>query len=367
MVYGGDEDATLLRFLRARKLDIAKSLIMLQDTIAWREKEGVNNILTEVIPEETLAVLYRHTRGCNRGYDRQDRPVYFDRPGCMDVPAILEEGVSTDMFLRKHIQEMEYSGHHTYFQASMRAGRTIDQTVMVMDVSGVKLSNFTATVRETFGRLMAIDQDNYPESNAATYIINSGYIFSTIFSAVSLFLDVRTRQKVNVLGNSKKDRQRLDAVMDLSQIPEFCGGDLKDSEMWNSEGVGEEHLKLAEEVKRRAHLRNFDGLSLEAASLPAYVREMGREGTLEFIPAEKSCGEDASVSLRVSEAVVDHLKKSYCPDITQTAKSMEIPMVWDDEVMDALHSADRIIAKCAEFQIRKEKQILPKISSITSR
>ena len=44
------------------------------------------------------------------GDGRQGRPVYFDRPGFLQVDKIISSGVSPDDYVAKHVQDMEVRG-----------------------------------------------------------------------------------------------------------------------------------------------------------------------------------------------------------------------------------------------------------------
>ena len=50
---------------------------------------------------------------------------------------------------------------------------------------------------------MQLSQDNYPESLYQSYIINAPTIFTVIWSIIKLFLDVKTRNKVHIMGHGK--------------------------------------------------------------------------------------------------------------------------------------------------------------------
>jgi hypothetical protein len=118
------------------------------DTLQWRAAENVNQILTEIIPQWKLDRIRLHSRGAQLGFDKLGRPVYLDRPGFLDVDAILKNGVSTDDFLRKHVRDMEYVSSVLMWQASQKVGRTVDQTLTVIDATNVTLGKLTKTVRD---------------------------------------------------------------------------------------------------------------------------------------------------------------------------------------------------------------------------
>lgn len=73
------DDYFFLRFLRARKFMVEKSIEMLTNYVNWREEFGTNEIMTFAFPEvNEVKKCYPH------GYhktDRYGRPIYIERIG----------------------------------------------------------------------------------------------------------------------------------------------------------------------------------------------------------------------------------------------------------------------------------------------
>ena len=60
---------------------------------------------------------------------------------------------------------------------------------------GVGLSHISQ-VRKVMGKILAIDQNNYPEMLGKTCIINAPGLFKTVFALVKPMLDPRTLSKI---------------------------------------------------------------------------------------------------------------------------------------------------------------------------
>lgn len=60
------------------------------------------------------------------------------------------------------------------------------------------MKHLTKEVRELLGRIMSIDQNNYPETLYHTCIINAPAAFRMIWAAVKPMLNARTQSKVEV-------------------------------------------------------------------------------------------------------------------------------------------------------------------------
>lgn len=65
-------------------------------------------------------------------------------------------------------------------------------------LTGIGLKHLTKEVRELLGKMMAIDQNNYPETLYHTCIINAPAAFRIIWGAVKPMLNARTQEKVEV-------------------------------------------------------------------------------------------------------------------------------------------------------------------------
>eukprot|EP01026_Neomeris_dumetosa_P030882 TRINITY_DN24596_c1_g1_i9.p1 TRINITY_DN24596_c1_g1~~TRINITY_DN24596_c1_g1_i9.p1 ORF type:complete len:504 (+),score=47.69 TRINITY_DN24596_c1_g1_i9:174-1685(+) len=226
MIYAGDLEATLLRFLRARKCNIEKTVEMLSAAIKWRQDENVGSVLENSLPSWKAEVIRKYKPSSYVSFDRLGRPIYVDRIGLLNQIGLREEGVVEDDIVQFHVREMEYMGRILLREASETQGHTIDQIIMIMDVGGVSIKHFTKSVREIFKRQVHIDQNNYPETNGGTYIVNAGTVFSTIWRVLEPFLDKKTRSKISVLGSGKRMLSVLKENFDPETLPDFLGGTL---------------------------------------------------------------------------------------------------------------------------------------------
>jgi hypothetical protein len=85
---------------------------------------------------------------------------------------------------------------------------------------GLNVGALTGKAMELTSKIAKIDQDNYPETLEACYIINPPWAFSAAFGLVTRFLDEKTRKKVQVMGSGAELLTRLkDALGPDAHLP----------------------------------------------------------------------------------------------------------------------------------------------------
>ncbi|XP_071918590.1 phosphatidylinositol/phosphatidylcholine transfer protein SFH9-like isoform X2 [Coffea arabica] len=215
-----DDYHTMLRFLRARKFDVDKTVQMWLDMLNWRKENGVDTIIKDFVYNEYEDVQRYYPHGYH-GVDKQGRPVYIERLGKVE-PSKLMGVTTTDRFLKYHIQGFERIFAEKFPACSISARRHIDSTTTILDVHGLNWMSFGKIAHDLVMRIQKIDGDNYPETLHQMFIVNAGSGFKLLWNTVKSFLDPRTTSKIHVLGN--KFQSRLLEVIDASQLPDFLGG-----------------------------------------------------------------------------------------------------------------------------------------------
>ncbi|XWS76095.1 hypothetical protein CRYUN_Cryun01aG0147600 [Craigia yunnanensis] len=215
-----DDYHTLLRFLKARKFDLNKTIQMWEDMLNWRKEYGVDTIIQDFVYDEYEEVQHYYPHGYH-GIDKQGRPVYIERTGKID-PAKLMKVTTVERFLKYHVQGFEKAFMEKFPACSIASKRHIDCTTTILDVQGLNWMSFGKVAHDLVMRMQKIDGDNYPETLHQMYIVNAGSGFKLLWNTAKGFLDPRTTAKIHVLGN--KFHNKLLEIIDPSQLPEFLGG-----------------------------------------------------------------------------------------------------------------------------------------------
>ncbi|EGZ26143.1 hypothetical protein PHYSODRAFT_479932 [Phytophthora sojae] len=222
------------RFIAGEKGDVEKGRARYEATLQWRKENDIDNIL--VTPHPNFEIIKKYYPQYFHGKTRDGHPVYYERPGKIDLPALKREGLSIDDLLRHYMYMTEYLWRVVEPDDSGRS-------ITVLDVTGIGMYDLGGEVLDFIKRASAFTGAHYPERSAHIFIINIPGWFNMIWRMVKPLIDPVTREKVHMLKGSAILKE-LETLIDMENIPSDFGGGgaaLGDSE--------EEHA-LAAHVKK---------------------------------------------------------------------------------------------------------------------
>ncbi|KAJ7640821.1 CRAL-TRIO domain-containing protein [Mycena polygramma] len=243
LVEARHDEATLLRFLRARKFDVAKAKEMLLAAEKWRKEFGVDE-LVRTFDFKELEEVDKYYPQYYHSMDKSGRPIYIERIGNLNVKA-LYACTSLERLLQHLVVEYESFLTSRLPACSAAAGHPVDTSLTILDLGGVSLSNFIR-VKDYVAAATHIGQNYYPEILGAFYIINAPWAFTAVWAAIKPWLDEVTVSKVHIVGGPSAYRPRLLAQIAPESLPKEFGGtcvckggcSLSDVGPWNPEGGG---------------------------------------------------------------------------------------------------------------------------------
>ncbi|NXV21288.1 S14L2 protein, partial [Cepphus grylle] len=224
------DDYFLLKWLRARCFDLPKSEAMLRKVRGHPAFLGGN---TSPIPPSSSqlspgmgqrAVIRKYMSGGMCGYDREGSPIWYEIIGPLDAKGLLFSASKQDL-LKNKFRDCEVLRHECEKQ-SQKLGKKIEMVLMVYDCEGLGLKHLWKPAVETYGELLSMFEENYPESLKCLFIVKAPKIFPVAYNLVKHFLSEDTRKKVVVLGSNWKEV--LQKYIDPEQIPVEYGGTLTD-------------------------------------------------------------------------------------------------------------------------------------------
>ncbi|KAK7445188.1 cytosolic factor, phosphatidylinositol/phosphatidylcholine transfer protein [Stygiomarasmius scandens] len=196
------DDATVLRFLRARKWNVANAKTMFLSAEQWRKDFGVEELMNNFDFKEKEEVDKYYPQFYHKT-DKQGRPIYIERLGFLDIKA-LNACTTTQRQLQRLVYEYEIFLRHRLPAASAAVGHPVETSCTILDLAGVSLSNFVK-VRDYVNQATQIGQERYPEVMGKFYIVNAPWVFSTVWSVIKGWLDPVTIAKVKILGSGEKE------------------------------------------------------------------------------------------------------------------------------------------------------------------
>lgn len=213
------DDATLLRFLRARKFDVAKAKEMFVNCEKWRVDFGVNTILEDFHYVEKPKVAQYYPQYYHKT-DKDGRPIYVEQLGSVKLNEMLKI-TSQERMLKNLVWEYESFSKYRLPACSRKQGHLVETSCTIMDLKGISLttaSQVYSYVREASN----IGQNYYPERMGKFYVINAPFGFSTVFSMIKPFLDPVTVDKIHILGSKYQDE--LLKQIPAENLPKKFGG-----------------------------------------------------------------------------------------------------------------------------------------------
>ncbi|CAG7721231.1 unnamed protein product [Allacma fusca] len=213
------QDLSLLRFLRARELNLNKSEEMLRKHINWRAENQVDNILNEQIYPQFFEDFPVKLSGRDKeGYLVATAPV-----GKFDFRSMVESGLK-DEFVLFVVQWFERV-LDICDQMSTKE-KFYSQLCVVFDFEGFEYKQLASkAVISMVIELIQIFEANYPEILRVVWIVNAPAIFNVLWGVIKPFLTERTNSKIRIFG-SNKNKWRTDILnmIDEDNIPsEFSG------------------------------------------------------------------------------------------------------------------------------------------------
>ncbi|KAL1865229.1 phosphatidylinositol transfer protein csr1 [Paecilomyces lecythidis] len=278
-------DSLLLRFLRARKWDLQKALVMLISTLRWRLKEmhvdddivkkGEANALqqskssdpTEKKAGEDFMRQLRIGKSFAHGIDRSGRPMCY-------VRVRLHRGSE------QSAETMERFTVLLIETTRMMLTPPVETAAIVFDMTDFTLANMDY---HPVKFIIKCFEANYPECLGAILIHKAPWIFSGIWKIIRGWLDPVVAAKVN-FTNSVED---LEQFIPRDRIIKELGGD-EDWEYKYIEPTADENDRMKDTATRDKLIAKRQELADEVQSATLSWVAAGKAGNKDLENAEKA-------------------------------------------------------------------------------
>ncbi|KAI0503338.1 CRAL-TRIO domain-containing protein [Xylaria bambusicola] len=295
MVKHDNPDALLLRFLRARKWDLQRALVMMVSTMSWRASEmrvdtdimvkGEEQALIDEQSsdesvkkegEDFLAQMRLGKSYCY-GIDKAGRPI------CVCRARLHKAGEQSETSLERYTV---YLIETTRFLLSP----PVDTGCIVFDLTGFSLANMDYTPVKFMIRCF---EANYPESLGVVLVHKAPWVFQGVWRIIRGWLDPVVASKVHFTNNVKD----LEEFIDKDKIPD---------EMEGTSGWSYEYIEpVRGENDKMSDVETRDKLIKEREA----IYEEFENKTIEWIHEEDATKRTAVKSQR--NAIAQKLREQY--------------------------------------------------------
>lgn len=190
------EDASLVRFLRARDMDLGRAEAMLRAHGAWRKASRID---ARVGAPRTAADEFIERwwpDGLLEGADHAGLPVQLVRLGAADLPGI-EREVGKAAFIDYCARKNEECFARLR-QLSADRGATETSCSLIIDMKGLGARHARGV--PLFTAMLKVCEPNYPERLKRIIIVRAPWIFATLDRLIKPMLNEGTASKVMILA-----------------------------------------------------------------------------------------------------------------------------------------------------------------------
>ncbi|RFU32097.1 hypothetical protein B7463_g4250, partial [Scytalidium lignicola] len=235
------DDATLLRYLRARRFNVQDAWKQFEDTENWRKSNQLD-LLYETIDlnhyEETR-VLYPQWTGRR---DRRGMPVYlfevrhlhakamaaYEKSAAKTHSKAVPDGKTPAKLLRLFALYENLTRFVLPLCTALtdrdNANTPITQSNNIVDISGVGLKQFW-NLRGHMQDASQLATAHYPETLDRIFIIGAPAFFPTVWGWIKRWFDPITTSKIFILGHHEV-KETLEKFIEPANIPKKFGGEL---------------------------------------------------------------------------------------------------------------------------------------------
>uniref|UniRef100_A0A8D3AJ52 SEC14-like protein 2 n=1 Tax=Scophthalmus maximus TaxID=52904 RepID=A0A8D3AJ52_SCOMX len=204
--------------------------------VEFRKQMKVDTIISDWKPPE---VIDKYVSGGMCGYDREGSPIWYDVIGPLDPKGLLLSATKQD-FLKTKIRHTEMLQRECRRQ-SEKLGKNIEAISLIYDCEGLGLKHIWKPAIETYGEILTMFEENYPEGLKRLFLIKAPRMFPMAYNLIKHFLCEETRRKIVILGGDWQEVLRKH--IDPEQLPVVYGGTLTDPD-------GDPHCRTMVMAKR---------------------------------------------------------------------------------------------------------------------
>ena len=241
-------DRKIIRFLRGHDYKIDKVVEMMTGFLNWRKEKNGDKIRDDIVNggidhptkfplgEKIISLIPQLVLAPN-ATDMTGAPICVEQYNFS--PAKVLANLTIDEYILFIIHCLEYkmlitdqmSEHQEQALikdkspdelAKMPPYGVILYNCVIRDLNGVGFEHFGSQGMEIIRAITSVASDNYPELMRKCYMINSPWIFNSVWFIIKAFLAPKTAAKVSVMGGGYM--AEISKEIDEKNIPVCIGG-----------------------------------------------------------------------------------------------------------------------------------------------
>lgn len=211
---------TILRFLRARGLNLVKTKKMLLNYFKFKKDINYKSIID--MDQQDFAIIKKGWIIGLCGYDYEGRVITIDRIDHDDAREIFQS-TSRKMIEAYTIQRYERIINICLPIVSDIFQKRVDKILAIIDLGKFNLGQVWRNKMVDFLKIIAsVGQDIFPEILGKSFIINAPLLFTGLWAIGKSMMDQKTVEKFEVLGTNWQ--KRVSKFVDIEKLPIFLGG-----------------------------------------------------------------------------------------------------------------------------------------------
>jgi hypothetical protein len=218
------EDLFLIRYLRAKKFDIAKAEEYILTQMKWRRDTNM-----ETIHKENWSDMIHDypMRVDHEGVDREGRPLIVYELGDWDIRKAAVAG-KMDRIVRWTIKNWDMA--RIKIRELELQGKNVTRWTMVLDLKNMNAVSNVNPASLPYYLATALGYDgHFPNWSNTIFLLNTPNLFETVLSLVKPVLDKNTRDSLMVYGKNPGEwGPILKAAVDPKYLPKRYGGQKED-------------------------------------------------------------------------------------------------------------------------------------------
>ncbi|KAJ5665166.1 uncharacterized protein N7477_007614 [Penicillium maclennaniae] len=235
------DDATMLRFLRARKFDVEAAWGQFKDTEDWRKENKIEDLYAHIGVDSYEAARRMYPQWTGRR-DRRGIPVYVFEIRHLDNKAVAAFNTTATTGIPETHKSSSvparllnlFALYENLLNFVMPLCSTLARpnpetpivtSTNIVDVGGVGLKQFW-NLKSHMQDASVLATAHYPETLDRIFIIGAPSFFPTVWGWIKRWFDPGTTSKIFILSAAEV-KPTLTSFMEPSSIPKQYGGELE--------------------------------------------------------------------------------------------------------------------------------------------